>query len=125
MDLVKILPIDLVYMILNYICFPQPTALRADIVSYTSTMQCICKFYKNLYLINLHWLEKDILYYANNYVPMIVGFQQRFREILNRFYIVPKKMNFSNKTTIKRRINMLWGMLTNEERAYFISCLEN
>lgn len=113
MDLLKMLPIDLVYMILNYICYPQPDALQEDIVSYVSTM----KEARSNYGQHLSRLENNILYYMNNNV-VLIWLQPKFRTIFSRFYDVKRsnKMNFSDKATVSRRINMLWGLLTKEER---------
>ena len=132
--LVKILPIDLVYMILNYICYPQPKALTEDIVSYVSTHQTACKIYYNKWVIEMgnpvgedsNWLENDLILYANDGVPTMLGVQPKCREILDRFcnYGRTYKLDFyvfamSNKLTAKTRANMLLGLLTKEERDEF------
>ena len=116
------LPIDLVYTILNYICYPQPDALQEDIVSYVSIM----KEARSNSGQHLSRLENDILYYMNNNV-MLIWLQPKFRTIFSRFYDVKRssKMNFSDKPTVSRRINMLFGLLTREEREEFIAYLEN
>ena len=132
--LVKILPIDLVYMILNYICYPQPKALTEDIVSYTQTMQDLCTIYYNKWVIEMgdpigedsNWLENDLILYANEGVPTMLGVQPKCREILDRFYNYGRayKLDFyvfvmTNKLTAKTRANMLLGLLTKEERKEF------
>ena len=132
--LVKILPIDLVYMILNYICYPQPKALTEDIVSYVSILQMVCKIYYNKWIIEMgnhvgedsNWLDNDLILYANEGVPTMIGVQPKCREILNRFcnYGKSYKLDFyvfamSNKLSSKTRANMWLGLLTKEEREEF------
>ena len=133
--LVKILPIDLVYMILNYICYPQPKALTEDIVSYVSIRQMVCKIYYNKWIIEMgnhvgedsNWLDNDLILYANEGVPTMIGVQPKCREILNRFcnYGKAHKLDFyvfamSNKLSSKTRANMWLGLLTKEEREDFL-----
>ena len=132
--LVKILPIDLVYMILNYICYPQPKALTEDIVSYVSTHQMACKMYYNKWVIEMgnpvgedsNWLENDLILYANEGVPTMLGVQPKCREILDRFckYGRAYKLDFhafvmTNKLSAKTRANLWLGLLTKREREEF------
>jgi hypothetical protein len=132
--LVKVLPIDLVYMILNYICYPQPKELTEDIVSYVSTHQMACNVYYNKWVIEMgnpvgedsNWLENDLILYANEGVPTMLGVQPKCKEIFDRFcnYGRECKLDFyvfvmTNKLTAKTRANMLLGLLTKVERAEF------
>ena len=122
------LPIDLVYTILNYICYPQPKALTEDIVSYKNTMTLACKIYHNNWVIemgnpvgeDINWLENDLILYANEGVPTMLGVQPKCREIFDRAY----RLEFygfamTNKLSAKTRVNMLLGLLTKEERSEF------
>jgi hypothetical protein len=125
--LVKVLPIDLVYMILNYICYPQPKELTEDIVSYVSTHQMTCNVYYNKWVIEMgnpvgedsNWLENDLILYANEGVPTMLGVQPKCKEIFDRCKLDFYVFVMSKKLTAKTRANMLLGLLTKVEREGF------
>ena len=140
MDLLvkKRLPIDLVYMILNYLCYPQPKALQEDIVSYKTMMTLACHIYNNKWVIekgypngeDINWLENDLILYANEDVPTLVGIQPKCKKIFNRFCNYGKAFTLdfygfvmTNKLTVKTRTNMLVGLMTKEEREEFLDSI--
>lgn len=131
----NILPIEIIYIILKYMQQPQGPALLADISSFLNTMTYISNVYYNKWIIafeqplgtDTDWLENDIVRYANNYVPTMLGIQPKFKEILLRFSNINKAKHlnlytFMSNTHIssKIKINMLWGLLTPVEREEFI-----
>lgn len=132
MDLVKILPIELVYIILNYLCYPQPKELQKDIISYVDTMYQTCNIYYKKWIIemgqigeDINWLENDLILYANEGVPTMLGIQPKLKKIFTRFCIADKVdfyvFDMNNKLSVKTRINMLLGLFTKEEREEFIT----
>jgi hypothetical protein len=129
------LPIELIYIILKYMEQPQSPLLVADISSFVKTREYVSNAYYNKWIIALEqplghdtdWLENDIIRYANNYVPTMLGIQPKFKEILLRFcnkveylnlykFINNNWLNISSKT----KVNLLWGLLTPAEREEFI-----
>jgi len=113
---------------------PQPPLLVADILSFLKTKTYVSNSYYNKWIIGFDgpsgedtdWLENDIIRYANNYIPTMLGIQPKFKNILLRFckFIKVGHLHvhtFINKNNAsKTKINMLWGLLTPTERGEFI-----
>jgi hypothetical protein len=129
------LPIELIHIILKYMEQPQSPLLLTDILSFFKTHSYISNSYYNKFIIafeqplgeDTDWLENDIIRYANNYIPTMLGIQPKFREILLRFCKFIKVGHLSvyafidnKKNYSKTKINMLWGLLTPAERDEFI-----
>ena len=134
----KGLPMEIVYIILKYLRQPQSAILLNDIYNFSKTMPIITNKYYRKWIIewqskegeDINWLENDLILYANEYAPTLVGMQPKFKEILGRFGNISKAKNInfnkyacSNKLTAKTRTNILWGLFTPVERDEFIqSC---
>ena len=131
----KRLPIEIIYIILEYLRFVQDPILLKDILSYCKTMTNITNIYYEKWIVvrkfikgeDINWLENDMILYANENAPTGVGLQPKFKEILNRFCNIKKvsRLNFykyacSNNLLAKTRANMLWGLFTTVERNEFI-----
>ena len=129
------LPIELIHIILKYMEQPQGPALLADIPSFFKTRVYVSNAYYNKWIIALeqplgedtYWLENDIVRYANNYVPTMLGIQPKFKEILLRFCNISKVKHldlhkFMNNHNIssKTKVNLMWGLLIPAERDEFI-----
>ena len=130
------LPIEIIYIILNYLREPQDAKLLTDISHFSNTMTMITNIYYDKWIIkhnsvkgeDINWLENDLILYANEYAPTRVGMQPKFKEILSRFCNVKKacqyifnKYAYSNyKLSPKTRANILWGLFTPLERDEFI-----
>jgi hypothetical protein len=134
----KGLPMEIIHIILVYLRQPQSAILLKDIHNFSSTMPIITNKYYRKWIIewqsgkdeDINWLENDLILYANEYTPTLVGMQPKFKEILGRFGNVKKASQYifnnyaySNNLTAKTRANILWGLFTVAERDEFIqSC---
>jgi hypothetical protein len=129
------LPIEIIYIILIYLREPQSDILLKDISHFSKTMPIITNIYYDKWIVqqqykegeDINWLENDLILYANEYTPTLIGMQPKFKEILSRFCNVTKikGINFhnyaySNKLSAKTRANILWGLFTPVERDEFI-----
>jgi hypothetical protein len=129
------LPIEIIYIILIYLREPQSAILLKDISHFSNTMSIITNIYYDKWIVkiqseegeDINWLENDLILYANEYAPTLIGIQHKFKEILGRFCNVSKAKNinfhnyaYSNKLTAKTRANILWGLFTPVERDEFI-----
>ena len=130
------LPIEIIHIILKYMEQPQESALMEDISSFFKTRVYVSNAYYNKWIIgpegplgeDTDWLENDIIRYANNYVPTMLGIQPKFKEILLRFckFIKVEHLNLqkfiknNNIISSKTKINLLWGLFTSVERNEFI-----
>lgn len=132
----KMLPIEIIHIILQYSRQPQDPKLVADISHFYKTRINITNIYYDKWIIerqskeneDINWLENDLILYANEYAPTFVGMQPKFKEILSRFCNVKKatryifnKYAYSNKLSAKTRANILWGLFKIEERDEFIA----
>jgi hypothetical protein len=93
--------------------------------------------------IDIMWLENNLLLYANEEIPTREEIRPKFKEIISRFItktlskqnnknnqnkqqaINKQEPNFnkyvySNKISVKTRVNILWGLFTVAERNEFI-----
>lgn len=115
------LPIEIIYMILNHICYQQPATLIRDISSY-QTLTYVRESYFNKWSIYNevpnHWIENDLMRYANNYVPIMLGVQPKFKNILLRCFTKTKEIKFGPST-----INILWGLFSPAEREEFVKTI--
>jgi hypothetical protein len=134
----KGLPMEIIHIILVYLRQPQSAILLKDIHNFSSTMPIITNKYYRKWIIewqsgkdeDINWLENDLILYANEYTPTLVGMQPKFKAILGRFCNVKKASQYifnnyaySNNLTAKTRANILWGLFTVAERDEFIqSC---
>ena len=129
------LPIEIIYMILIYLREPQDAKLLADISHFSKTMPIITNNHYNKWIVimksnegeDINWLENDLILYANEYAPTLIGIQPKFKQILSRFSNIKKasqyifnKYAYSNKLSPKTRVNILWGLFTPLERDEFI-----
>jgi len=129
------LPIEIIYIILIYLREPQSDILLKDISHFSKTMPIITNIYYDKWIVqeqhkegeDINWLENDLILYANEYAPTLIGMQPKFKEILSRFCNVSKAKNinfhnyaYSNKLSAKTRANILWGLFTPVERDEFI-----
>jgi hypothetical protein len=142
----KALPIEIIHIILVYLRNPQDPQLLEDISSFSRTMTNITKIHYDKWItklkykpgIDIMWLENNVLLYANDQVPTRFEIQPKFKEIIARFININKdkykdkykdkdkdNKNFqnyvySNKISLKTRVNILWGLFTVKERDDFI-----
>ena len=117
--LLKTLPIELVNKIIQYTYSPQSPLLMYDIRHYVDTRP---KFR----IQSGHEFLFYLIYFINNYAPMsyvniiYTLFQRQYniktREQVNNYIVI-----LFNRLTLKSQINIIWGIMTPEERImYFL-----
>ena len=132
------LPLEI---ILNYI-IPysyniQNNHLLSDIRSYKLLSICE-KEYNHIYIvdiafshqknIDLHWFAYDLFLYLNKDESSSSKINKDFIDFIRRLYKMKNKkvkeikkyIKFLCDTTIKKEINLYWGLLTTNERIQFI-----
>jgi hypothetical protein len=133
-DLLGTLPTELYDVILKLTYKPQEKELLDDIVNFVHTKEQIAKYYYFKYIVrggeeepeHLAWLINDILRYYNDDFPTMVGYTYGFikkicRHRRYRYFVwgdyVLNELERRQDTT---QINILWSLLTPEERNEFI-----
>lgn len=135
---IALLPNEICIKILSYTYSPQSPQLCEDIRDYCTTLSEIYSYY-SVYvdewdeseLEEKYWLINDIYNYINGYYPICLGYRDHFYRIINRSYTYHysnKKLDFKidhflqalQKKGIYCEINIIWGLLTPEERNHFI-----
>lgn len=105
------IPIEIIYMILNHICYPQPAILLKDVTSYTQALICVGQCVGQVNGLIKH----KLMNYANDGVPLMFGVQPKFKNILLRFFTKTKEIKFGPST-----VNILLGLFTPVEREEFV-----
>ena len=131
----KGLPIELLYIILEYLRQPQDPILLADISNFSRTWAIITNAYYLKWIIYKHheigddfnWLENDFILYANENSPTGEGIKPKFKAIIYRTCNINNVSRiqfntyaFYNKLSSKCRAFMLWGLFTPAERDEFV-----
>jgi hypothetical protein len=140
----KRIPIEIIHIILVYTRNPQDPILLEDITNFLTTREIIIHKHYNKWItelkyksgIDIMWLENNLLLYANEEIPTREEIRPKFKEIISRFITKTlsnnnkKKQNnqqpnfnkyvYSNKISVKTRVNILWGLFTVAERNEFI-----
>jgi hypothetical protein len=132
MDIFKKLPDEIKWYILSFHANPQPKYLLNDIKHYTSSRNII----QNIYIRRWdwspvespdEWLDNDLVGYLNNNVATMSGYVNRIYDVFSRHFMAQKYTKTqlisifnSYPKNIKRTNNLLWGILTMEERDGFI-----
>jgi len=129
MKFIKKLPDFLKWYILSFHANPQPTPLIEDIKHYNISRNRIRDIYYNrwnefihIYPQILDWLDNDLIFHLTTR-PTMLGYQGKIIEVLNRrFYNKCFKFLKSRNSTFVS--NIIWGLLTIEERQKFIEYQE-
>ncbi len=141
----KRIPIEIIHIILVYTRNPQDPILLKDITNFLATREIIIHKHYNKWItelkykegIDIMWLENNLLLYANEETPTREEIRPKFKEIISRCFVVIHKQNkqnknnqnnkpnfneyvYSNKISVKTRVNILWGLFTVAERNEFI-----
>ena len=139
MNRVAILPNEIQYKIMSYSNNIQSPRLCEDIRNYYMTLVNIYQQYYSIYIEGLleqdpgdkEWLINDIYSYMNDYYPTCLGYREQFCNIIKRSYIllchkkvgmdINKYIQSLNSCRVDSEINIIWGLLTIEERNHFIN----
>jgi hypothetical protein len=130
------LPIEIINNIISYTYNFQNKNLLEDIKNYRVTKERISQLYHKIYIINQglsepsdkHWLINNILMHINDYQPSKLGYTDNFMNIMFRNINIHIKntekietfINKLFKKNVNSQINVLWGLLTSEERKFII-----
>lgn len=130
-ELMQRLPEDVILKIQSYICRPQCLILLDDIESFARCKTLILRDYHE-YWIGLmqenepedkNWVFNDIVYFLNNYNPMITGYFNPLSEVIKRKTRIdpPRYIDFlMHEKPIETAINIILGLMTSYERSCFI-----
>jgi len=132
----RVLPIELVSIIISYSYSLQPIEIRKDILSYFESRKIIrSMFYTRYHYIasyekdaDMYWLVSDVLCYMNNHRATFYKYQDQFYAICKRNYMlqdaenirIQKLVNGAFNKNIFFQFHVYWGLLTPEERNHFI-----
>jgi len=137
---VALLPNEIQYNIMSYSYSHQTPLLCRDIRDYYVTLKETYQCYYNTFIgewgdsepEEKNWLINDIYNYMNDYYPMCLGYRENFRGIIERSFVyrywsnkglentLDKFLYKLNKKGVDCEINLVWGLLTPEEREYFM-----
>uniref|UniRef100_A0A6C0HQT6 Uncharacterized protein n=1 Tax=viral metagenome TaxID=1070528 RepID=A0A6C0HQT6_9ZZZZ len=131
MDIIKKLPKDIRNYILTFTYEPQPFILLNDIRHYIRTRQEIKDWYTNHFAweypnAESDWLYNDLLGFCNENSALMFGYKAFYFEVFSRAFLLKNKsrdellmhrhiFRYSDKTN-----NVIWGLLTIQERNEFI-----
>ena len=131
-QLINILPLELINKIRRLTYKPQNKILLNDITNYKNTLNKIKNIYYYYYLEedlqdHIEWLINDIVAYLNDDVPTFSGYQKKYYDICKRNNRLKTNKdvekfiaNLDNQNCIKQ-INTYWSLLKKNEREYFIN----
>ena len=102
---IRVLPIELVSIILSYTHSPQPIEIRNDIRSYFESKAIIRSMFYQRYMYlatyerdaDMNWLVSDILCFMNRNRASYYRYQDQFYEICKRVYMLRDAENFRIK----------------------------
>jgi hypothetical protein len=124
------LPDFLKWYILSFHANPQNKLLTEDIKNYIVSRNLIRTIYyerwhefEEIYPETEDWLDNDLTMYIN-VKPLMREYEYRLYEVMTRSYICQQNINKYIKTILKSKNsktvnNIIWGLLTVEEREEF------
>lgn len=130
-QLINQLPLELVWKIQSYILKPQNKELLLDIKSFYKLKNLGIRLYSKRYESEPdqieNWFANDISSFMNNNFPIMYGYIEKYYDILFRLKNIKDKQTIISssinltKGTSKREINVLFGLLTTNERIDMLS----
>ena len=131
------LPLDLVRYIIPFTYSPTNKHILNDIINFHKTKQVLLNLYFDFWIIKLHdiepedkyWLINDIYRYYNNKIALMHGYVDDFYNKFRRNILlhtktkeeIDKYFNWLKTKNANTQINILWGVLSSEERNFFVS----
>lgn len=132
MDLLRKLQYDLKLYVMSFHGNPQPIHLQDDIKHYIISRNIIQNLYVERWIYwdfecPNDWLDNDLMGYMNNHIATMVGYEKRVFDIFLRHFMTQKytrekfiKIFKSRHQNTKVSNNIIWGLLTIDERNEFI-----
>ena len=128
------LPTEIINHIISYTYSVQHPNLLEDIKNYHETKKEIIKKYYDLWITqhkypepyHKNWLINNLYRYINCYQAANIGYTYRFYNIWFRNKNLKTKKDVDKffkkiqKKDVNTEINILWGLLNNEERDFII-----
>lgn len=130
------LPEEIRQHIIGYSHSPQPKILLSDIEHFKYSLDIMCDWYSNTYILQLGYtndeIEKQVFIYDlfehfNYYIPLAsLNYLEEFVKIWMRFPKIRKESEFENlfenfmDKNISSQLRIFWGILTVSERNSFI-----
>jgi hypothetical protein len=137
-NLIKKLPIEVLYIIMSYSYQYQPLELRNDLISYYKTKNIIRNiFYLKYYLVLSIQKDFDLINlifhlhcYNTGLQNIYTGCENKIYDLCNRNYMYSNNKNYSIINLIniaypvqnhQLRFGTIWGLFTHDERNKFIA----
>lgn len=134
MNFIKKLPLDIICKIIPYTYNVQNTILLQDIINYTKLKNILLQYYFNYWIIQFehiepedkNWLINDIYSYINDDYPTMLGYVDKFYNILKRnlqlqtIEDVDRYILYLDKKNINSQVNIFIGLLQPSERNIFL-----
>ena len=131
MEFIHKLPYNIILRIIPYTYNTQSKQLLQDITNYTKIKTQISQLYFDLWIIqrqepqpeDKNWLLNDIMSYANDDNPTMLGYVDKFYNIFKRMIQlqtnedVEKYVLLLEKKNVSTQINILLGLLHPNERS--------
>lgn len=132
--LINRLPIEIIQHILSYSYTPQPIPLQKDIISYVNTRKEIMDIFHRRYHTVLatgrNIIYKHLTFHIQCFLTGIPNIYEKnsniLEEVCTRLFIWNRLLG-SDKIIVNNRFshNVLWGLLTVEEREHFLKIQKN
>jgi hypothetical protein len=125
------LPMEIILQIISYTYQLQNKSLLDDIIDFTRSKKILLELYHKYWIIDMqyhdhnedkYWLINDIYAYANNYKPIMYGFNDKFYNIFKRNKYLKTNEDIDTyvdnleKKDVSSHINIFLGLLTIKER---------
>jgi hypothetical protein len=130
-DFIKKLPLDIILQIIPYTYNLQNKKLLCDIINYKQVKTILLESYNDFWRIEIEsedteeykdWLINDLFVYANNYNPLMYGYNDKFYDIFTRNIFLKTRMDVYKyvhrleKREVSSQINILLALLNPNER---------
>lgn len=132
MEVLRLLPYDLKMHVMSFHGNPQPSQLLDDIKHFLLSRIIIQDIYAYRWRewdfeCPHDWLDNDLMGYMNNNIATMNGYEKRVFDIFLRHFMTRKytrekliKIFKKRHQNSKTSNNIIWGLLTIEERNDFI-----
>ena len=139
-SLMYYLPQELIYKIRRLTYKSQSKNLLNDISHFYSSIEFVSKYYYKEFKNELnieenadrHWLVNDIGRYLNNDIAISQGYKEKYKQTISKHYgfknsikTISTIIHNLTKLPVNTEINILWGIMTLNEREEMINIFIN